>query len=268
MKLIIIFLFSILFLFANENKTVYTRAVVNNNYLDVYVINKNLFDITLELKSEHKNLLPLVYLPLTKSFKGNSKTKVAQFFIERKKFLFRSSYSWVLGNKNAKHDDSYLYRLPYELNTKQMVTQGFNGSFSHKGNSKYAIDFGLKEGTPVYASRSGIVVKTKNDSNKGGPSRKFIRLANYITIKHSDGTYAKYTHLKKNTSKVKTGDLVKRGEYIARSGNTGFSNGPHLHLVIFKAKDNKSRKSIAIKFISKNGIVLRPKKGKYYISTN
>ena len=266
MKLISIFLFTILFLFANENKTVYTKAVVNGDYLDVYVINKNQFDITLELKTEQINLLSLSSLPFTKSFKANSKTKAAKFFIKRKKFSYRSSYNWVLGNKNANHDDNYLYRLPYKLNTKQMVTQGFNGAFSHKGNSKYAIDFGLKEGTLVYSSRSGIVVKIKGDSNKGGASRKFVRFANFVTIKHSDGTYAKYTHLKKNSLKVKVGDFVKRGEVIARSGNTGYSSGPHLHLVVFKAKDSKSRTSIAIKFISKNGIITRPKKGKSYIS--
>ena len=268
MKLITIFLLSVLFLFANQNKTVYTKAIVNGEYLDVFVINKNLFDITLQLKTEHKNLLALTHLPFTKSFKAKSKTKVAQFFIKKKRFSFRSSYSWVLGNKHSKHNDSYLYRLPYKLNTKQMVTQGFNGIFSHKGNSKYAIDFGLKRGTPVYSSRSGLVVKVKGDSNKGGASRKFAPFANYITIKHNDGTYAKYTHLKKNSLKVKIGDFVKRGQFIAQSGNTGFSNGPHLHLVVFKAKDSRSRTSIPIKFISKNGIIRKPKKGKIYISSH
>ena len=268
MKLITILLLNILLLFANENKTVFTKAVVNNNYLDVYVTNKNLFDVTLQLKAEHKNLLPLTYLPLTKSFKAQSKTKVAQYVIEQKKFSFRSSYSWVLGNMNVKHDNSYLYKLPYKTNTRQMVTQGFNGAFSHTGNSKYAIDFGLKIGTDVYASRSGMVVAAKEDSNKGGATRSFLSFANYVTIKHNDGTYAKYNHLKKNSLKVKIGDFINRGEILGQSGNTGFTNGPHLHLVVFKAKDHKSRTSIAIKFISKEGVITKPKRGTYYISSN
>ena len=53
-------------------------------------------------------------------------------------------------------------------------------------------------------------------------------------ILHDDGTYALYAHLNTNTIRVKPGDHVQRGQYIADSGNTGYSSGPHLHFAVIR----------------------------------
>ena len=55
-----------------------------------------------------------------------------------------------------------------------------------------------------------------------------------MRILHDDGTYAVYAHLNWNSIRVRVGDYVDRGEYIADSGNTGFSSGPHLHFVVVR----------------------------------
>ena len=47
--------------------------------------------------------------------------------------------------------DSYIYDLPFKKGTRQKVVQGYGGMFSHK--NKAALDFGMPEGTPVYAAR-------------------------------------------------------------------------------------------------------------------
>ena len=65
-----------------------------------------------------------------------------------------------------------MYQLPYAPGNRFKVTQGYNGSFSHKGSNQYAIDWQMPEGTPVYAARGGVVVRTKDDSNTGGGSMK------------------------------------------------------------------------------------------------
>ena len=51
---------------------------------------------------------------------------------------------------------------------------------------------------------------------------------------HDDGTTAIYAHLQMDTIRVRPGQRVERGEYIANSGNTGFSSGPHLHFVVVR----------------------------------
>jgi murein DD-endopeptidase MepM/ murein hydrolase activator NlpD len=119
-------------------------------------------------------------------------------------------------------------------------------------------------GTKIYASRGGIVVMTKDDGYRSGPNRGFAEEANHITIKHEDGTYGKYVHLKLNGVAVKIGDIVNRGDFLGYSGNTGFTNGPHLHFVVFTGKDSKSRTSIPIKFIAQSGFVIVPIVGNRY----
>jgi murein DD-endopeptidase MepM/ murein hydrolase activator NlpD len=155
---------------------------------------------------------------------------------------------YKLGSNVAVHDDTTVYQLPYLPGDRFTVTQGFNGTYSHKGSNKYAIDWKMPEGTLVCAARGGTVVKAKNDSNQGGASIKFDRFNNYVLIRHDDGTLAHYCHLKKDSVTVKPGQRVTTGEVIARSGNTGFSSGPHLHFCVFKTKDGRMRQSLPVRF--------------------
>ncbi len=81
------------------------------------------------------------------------------------------------------------------------------------------IDLRAKTGTNVYATADGIV-KRVHKYNSGS----FGRL---IVISHNYGFETAYAHL--NKVKVETGDIVKKGDLIATSGNSGRSNAPHLH---------------------------------------
>ena len=227
----------------------------------VWLVNKNIFDITYQYNAEYQNIYPMENLPFQSTLKGNEKKIIAKFLITGKKFSLENKYKWVLGNKNVYHNNNYLYALPYKRGSTQTVTQGFNGVFSHRGESQYAVDFDLRVGQKVFAARGGQVVLTKSDGKKGGTLKKYYDEANFITIKHDDGTYGKYVHLQEDGVKVKIGQYVKRGEFIGLSGNTGYSNGAHLHFIVFRPKDYKSRVSIPIKFITKEGIVSYLKKG-------
>lgn len=123
------------------------------------------------------------------------------------------------------NDDGY--RLPYPGGTKYYVTQGNFGSYSHKGNWKYAYDFGMAVGADVAASRNGKVVSIKENSNYGGKGVS-CSYANYVRIQHSDGTNTLYYHLNYKGVSPNLYDFVKSGQVIADSGNTGCSTGPHL----------------------------------------
>ena len=90
-------------------------------------------------------------------------------------------------------------------------------SSNHQG-----IDLAGPEGTPIYATKSGVVIVNGSGRAAG----------NYVTIKH-DNTYSSiYMHLSR--SAVKKGQTVKQGELIGYMGQTGITTGSHLHFGIIK----------------------------------
>lgn len=115
------------------------------------------------------------------------------------------------------------------------ITQLF--SSTHKG-----IDLGWNrnqggKNVPVYAADDGVVYSTK-DNDKTGKS-----WGNYVKIKHNDGTYTLYAHLKDGI-KVKTGQKVKQGDQIGNMGNTGKSEANHVHYEVYVGgPDTKYRKN-------------------------
>ena len=181
---------------------------------------------------------------------------------------YRYQYSQILGDPDAKHDDSFIYIFPYQNGTKHKLVQGFNGKSTHRDENQYALDFDLNIGTPIAAARSGIVVDIKEDSDIGGFSNTYDKYGNYILILHPDGSFGNYVHLKKNGSIVKIGDIINQGDIIGYSGNTGRSSGPHLHFDVRILKDKNHLQSIPIKFLNYDGKAIRPVEGEYYYSTH
>jgi murein DD-endopeptidase MepM/ murein hydrolase activator NlpD len=169
-----------------------------------------------------------------------------------------------LGSNCVRHDDSCVYQLPYLAGSKYTVTQGYNGGYSHKGSNLYAIDWKMPEGTLVCAARGGVVVKTKDDSDTGGGSVKFDKFNNYVLVRHEDGTLGHYCHLKKGGVMVKPGERISAGQPIAKSGNTGYSSGPHLHFCVYRTKDGRERESIPVKFRTANEIAVTLQEDRRY----
>lgn len=123
--------------------------------------------------------------------------------------------------------------LPFVEEQAVRVSQGFHGHFSHDGiGSAYAVDFPVPEGTPITAAKSGTVISVRFDSSTGCGNDSCVDDNNYIVIDHGDGTIGKYLHLEQNGVDVKVGETVCRGQVIGKSGNTGFSSGPHLHFEV------------------------------------
>lgn len=85
-----------------------------------------------------------------------------------------------------------------------------------------ALDYGVPVGTEVYAAAEGVVLAA-NWSNGG--------LGNYVCIQHSGGMRTLYGH-GNGKFYVEPGDVVKKGQLIMLSGNTGNSSGPHLHFEV------------------------------------
>ena len=75
----------------------------------------------------------------------------------RRSHWFSKDFFWTPGNMHARHDN-YMYMLPYAKGEYYRIVQGFGGGFSHSGASKYAVDFAMPVGTPIHASRDGVVI--------------------------------------------------------------------------------------------------------------
>ena len=147
-------------------------------------------------------------------------------------------------------DHHYVYSLPYPKGESYFVAQGYESLFSHKGD--YAIDFKMKQGTKVMASRDGIVTFSRESFSEGGAKRKYVGKGNGISIKHNDGTYAHYWHLQHNGALVSVGDTVQEGQLIGLSGNTGFSAFPHLHFEVTR-QPRISREDFPVLFYTAGG---------------
>jgi murein DD-endopeptidase MepM/ murein hydrolase activator NlpD len=215
-----------------------------------YVQNHERCEITMTFDLGLKNLKCSGGATVTETFPPQQTTEAFRLDPINPSAQWEYSYTnyYKLGSNIAQHDDSYAYQLPYAPGSRHKVTQAAGGSFSHKGSNLYAIDWQMPEGTPVYAARGGVVVRTKDDSNIGGGSLKFDPYNNYVLIRHSDGTLGHYCHLQKGGVVVTPGQIVKPGDLLAHSGNTGFSSGPHLHFCVFRTIDGKQRVSIPIHF--------------------
>ncbi len=85
------------------------------------------------------------------------------------------------------------------------------------------------------AHSDGTVVGFRNDYNKTDKTGNSY--GNYVKIQHDNGYYTMYGHIKYNTVKVKTGDRVTKGQIIGYMGNTGHSNGAHLHFEVRNEND-------------------------------
>lgn len=85
------------------------------------------------------------------------------------------------------------------------------------GRTHEGVDMGCSVGNDVHATDGGVVVRAGVYGGYGY----------CVDIQHGDGWISRYGHL--SSMSVKVGDKVYQGQYIADTGNSGRSTGPHLH---------------------------------------
>lgn len=124
------------------------------------------------------------------------------------------------GGKDPSNPSGLVWLVPC---TYSRVTSAFGyrwhpttGTWSHHDG----VDLGAAKGTPIYATRSGVVSTATFHETAG----------NYVTINHQDGYRSTYMHMTNYV--VKLGQYVEAGQLIGYVGSTGRSTGPHLHFGI------------------------------------
>jgi len=95
--------------------------------------------------------------------------------------------------------------------------------FTKARKRHYGMDFTAPRGTPIYATGDGKVIRV--DQGSAGYGK-------HIRIDHGFGYVTLYAHMSKYN--VRKYQKVKRGDLIGFVGNTGRSQGPHLHYEVHK----------------------------------
>ena len=105
----------------------------------------------------------------------------------------------------------------------RMLTSPFgerNAPTAGASTNHQGVDLAGPEGTPIYASRTGVVTIAKFSNSAGY----------YVTINHGDGFSSVYMHMTHYV--VSKGQAVSAGQVIGYMGSTGISTGSHLHFGI------------------------------------
>ncbi len=195
-------------------------------------------EFTVTLQVDLTNMTASQPLPVTMDSAGQKSIVLVQ--IQRtdptKAWSYKTNFNARAGARRAAKTNDAVYLLPYGPTETHRLDQGNYGAFSHSAGTgnELAFDFGCPEGTIVCAAREGVVTGLRQDFSAGGTDEKFKALANYVIIKHADGTFAEYYHLQHNGVIVTLGQHVEAGQAIAKSGATGFASAPHIHFSVFK----------------------------------
>lgn len=149
--------------------------------------------------------------------------------------------------------DKYYHQLALPFMGEWMVSQGYDGSITHKNDWGKALDFVVLDdemktyrfpgnqpehfycyNKPVLCPAEGIVEEIIDhvEDNEIGQNNTQHNWGNTIVIKHVEGLYSKMSHLKKNSFKVVKGAYVKKGDILAYCGNSGRSPEPHVHFQV------------------------------------
>ena len=111
----------------------------------------------------------------------------------------------------------------WPLLTGGVVTSKF-GSRRHpitgRRSMQKGIDIAGKPGSDIVAMADGLVIFAGRKSGYG----------NIVEVRHPNGLETRYAHNQRNL--VREGDLVRKGQVIAKLGSTGRSTGPHVHFEV------------------------------------
>ncbi|MFQ5492371.1 MAG: peptidoglycan DD-metalloendopeptidase family protein, partial [Phycisphaerae bacterium] len=130
------------------------------------------------------------------------------------------------------------FHLPWAAHQTRTTGQANGGEFSHQ--DRFAWDYSGDIGTPIVAVAAGRVIRVIDDvpNNEEGATPSPDDPANAVQIDHGDGLQSLYAHMDQFGVAVMPGQRVVAGQYLGRTGNSGFTTGPHVHYEILDPSGN------------------------------
>lgn len=131
-------------------------------------------------------------------------------------------------NPSASASMTWPTRITHKVNS--VYAPGGRDDTSHAGRAHKGLDIHAPQGTPIYAAQEGTVVYVNYSGYGGGWGL-------YVVIYHGKDSsgravYTRYAHGSAIASGISVGTKVTTGSVIMYSGNTGASEGAHLHFEV------------------------------------
>jgi len=126
---------------------------------------------------------------------------------------------------NNQYSTNQIFNIPTKAPIDGYITQRMIMRPHIWKSNHYGIDISVKEGDPVVASASGLVIFSGWSTDLG----------NMVIIYHGNDYFTFYGHNQVNL--VDKRDIVNRGDVISLAGNTGISSGPHLHFEVWEGSN-------------------------------
>lgn len=172
--------------------------------------------------------------------------------MSKNKYILPFKNKWFVEYGGTKKKNSHSWDI---------IPQRYAYDFEiRKENLPYHTDYLKKENFYCYLEDiicpcDGFIIDIKDEyeDTKIYENRPIINdvddpRGNYITIKHKYGEYSTICHIKKGTITVKIGDIVEEGQILGKVGNSGNTEGPHIHFQVQQGPDFNTSKGIKITF--------------------
>ena len=130
-----------------------------------------------------------------------------------------------INNNDIQYSTNQISNIPTKAPIDGYITQRMIVRPHIWKSNHYGIDISVKEGDPVVASASGVVIFSGWSTDLG----------NMLIIYHGNDYFTFYGHNQVNL--VDKRDIVNRGDVISLAGNTGISSGPHLHFEVWEGSN-------------------------------
>jgi hypothetical protein len=166
-------------------------------------------------------------------------------------FKYNSGFQKGCMRPVINRDFTYLFPISpgKDAQVYEMSPDKIKDSSSHIADSAYwyVLRLKMKSGDTIYAARKGFVnvISDQNGANDAG--QVSIGTENFIEIVHADCSFGRYGILKKNSSLVKPGQVVKAGQPIGLVGGDAYGRGSDLRFsVYYYQEENGSLNQVSI----------------------